>query len=49
MEPDCPTSMKNWQKGVNLTLLHEEYKVKCAGAGRVPYQYTQFCEIYRSW
>lgn len=50
MEPDCPYIHEELaKKGVNLTLLHEEYKVKCAGAGRVPYQYTQFCEIYRSW
>ena len=37
------------KKGVNLTLLHSEYKVYCASAGRVPYQFTQFCEIYRNW
>ena len=50
MEPDCAyIHTELAKKGVNLTLLHEEYKVKCAGAGRVPYQYTQFCEIYRSW
>ena len=50
MEPDCAyIHTELAKKGVNLTLLHEEYKVKCAGAGRVPYQYTQFCEIYRNW
>ena len=50
MEPDCAyIHTELARKGVNLTLLHEEYKVKCAGARRVPYQYTQFCEIYRSW
>ena len=50
MEPDCAyIHAELAKKGVNLTLLHEEYKVKCAGAGRVPYQYIQFCEIYRSW
>ena len=50
MEPDCTYIHGELaKKGVNLTLLHEEYKVKCAGVGRVPYQYTQFCEIYRSW
>ena len=50
MEPDCAyLHTELAKKGVNLTLLHEEYKVRCAGAGRVPYQYTQFCEIYRSW
>ena len=50
MEPDCAYIHKELaQKGVNLTLLHTEYKAKCACAGRVPYQYSQFCEIYRSW
>ena len=50
MEPDCANIHKELaKKGVNLTLLHNEYKVKCAGSGRVPYQYTQFCDIYRAW
>lgn len=50
MEPDCAyIHVELAGKGVNLTLLHTEYKAKCAAAGRVPYQYTQFCEIYRSW
>ena len=50
MEPDCAhIHTELAKKGVNLTLLHEEYKAKCASAGRVPYQYTQFCEIYRNW
>ena len=50
MEPDCAYIHRELaKKGVNLTLLHSEYKVDCASAGRVPYQYTQFCEIYRSW
>lgn len=50
LEPDC-----NWihrelaKKGVNLTLLWKEYQVTCLNAGRVPYQYTQFCDIYRAW
>ena len=35
--------------GVNLTLLHEEYKNKCLAEGTVPYRYTQFCELYRRW
>ena len=39
MEPDCAyIHTELARKGVNLTLLHEEYKVKCASAGRVPYQ-----------
>lgn len=50
MEPDYAYIHSELaKKGVNLTLLHEEYKVKCANAGRVPYQYSQFCENYRAW
>ena len=50
MEPDCTYIHKELaKKGVNLTLLHNEYKTKCASIGRVPYQYSQFCDIYRSW
>lgn len=50
MEPDCAyIHAELAKKGVNLTLLHNEYKVKCADAGRVPYQYSQFCDIYRAW
>ena len=50
MDPDCAYIHQELaKKGVNLTLLHSEYKVYCASAGRVPYQYTQFCEIYRNW
>lgn len=37
------------KKGVTLTLLWNEYKVFCSTTGHVPYQYTQFCEIYRAW
>ncbi len=49
MEPDYAYIHNELaKKGVNLTLLHAKYKVKCASAGRVPYQYTQFCELYRS-
>ena len=50
MEPDCAYIHKELvKKGVNLTLLHHEYQAMCASAGRVPYQYTQFCDTYRSW
>ncbi len=50
MEPDCAYIHNELaKKGVNLTLLWTEYKAKCTAANRVPYQYTQFCEIYRSW
>ena len=37
------------RKGVNMTLLWEEYCVKCNTDGTVPYMYTQFCEKYRQW
>ncbi len=50
MEPDCAYIHNELaKKGVNLSLLHNEYKVACMNAERVPYQYTQFCDIYRSW
>ena len=50
MEPDCAYIHEELsEKSVNLTLLWTEYKAKCAASNRVPYQYTQFCEIYRSW
>lgn len=37
------------KKGVNLTLLWSEYKVKAMELNKVPYQYTQFCDKYREW
>ena len=37
------------RKGVNLTLLWEEYCAKCNADGTVPYMYTQYCEKYRQW
>lgn len=50
MEPDCAyIHCELAKKGVNLTLLWNEYKARYASAGRVPYQYTQFCDTYRSW
>ena len=50
MEPDCEWIHKELPgKGVNLTLLWKEYKVKAINAGKVPYQYSQFCDIYRCW
>ncbi|MBP3899066.1 MAG: IS21 family transposase [Mogibacterium sp.] len=50
MEPDCEWIHRELPgKGVNLTLLWKEYKVNAINAGRVPYQYSQFCDIYRSW
>lgn len=35
------------RKGVNLTMLWEEYCAKCQSEGTVPYMYTQYCEKYR--
>ena len=37
------------RKGVNMTLLWEEYCTRCHADGTVPYMYTQFCEKYRQW
>lgn len=50
LAPDCSWIHKELaRKGVNLSLLWNEYQVNCANAGRISYQYTQFCEIYRNW
>ena len=50
LAPDCEWIHRELaRKGVNLTLLWSEYEAKCIAAGRVPYQYTQFCDIYRAW
>lgn len=50
MEPDYSCIHNELaKKGVNLTLLHYEYKAACANAQRVPYSYTQFCDLYRTW
>lgn len=50
LEPDCALIHRELaRKGVNLTLLWKEYGARCIAAGRVSYQYTQFCEIYRAW
>ena len=49
LEPDCAWIHRELaKKGVNLTLLWKEYQVNCSNVGRVPYQYTQFCDIYRA-
>ena len=50
MSPDCEHIHSELaKKGVNLTLLHSEYLAECEIIGHVPYQYTQFCDIYRHW
>lgn len=49
MNPDCEYIYKELaRKGVNLKLLWTEYKVSCESIDRVPYSYTQFCDIYRN-
>ncbi len=35
--------------GVTLTLLWAEYCETCYSEKTIPYQYTQFCDNYRSW
>ena len=37
------------KKGVNLSLLWNEYCTKCYSSGEIPYMYTQFCDKYRKW
>lgn len=37
------------KKGVNLTILWEEYSAKCQTEGSVPYMYSYFCEKYGRW
>lgn len=39
------------REGVTLQLLWEEYDAanQCDAAGRSPYRYSQFCELYRAW
>lgn len=35
--------------GVNLRLLHDEYRAECARRHKVPMGYTKFCEGYGAW
>jgi len=37
------------RKGVNLSLLWNEYCSECYANEEVPYMYTQFCDNYRKW
>jgi len=49
-QPDCEWIHRELaKKGVNMKLLWNEYQVKSADNGKVPYMYTNFCDIYRSW
>jgi transposase len=35
--------------GVTMTLLWDEYCNTCSDAGEIPYQYSQFCKLYRKY
>ena len=35
--------------GTNLTILWEEYCIRCNAEGSVPYMYSYFCEMYNCW
>lgn len=48
--PDCSYLHKELAKpGVTLTLLWSEYWEQCHSEQLIPYQYTQFCEYYRTY
>lgn len=48
--PDCSYIHKELAKpGVTLTLLWSEYCEVCKSENLIPYQYTQFCDYYRSY
>jgi transposase len=48
--PDCSYLHKELAKpGVTLTLLWSEYCEQCHSEQLIPYQYTQFCEYYRTF
>lgn len=35
--------------GVTMTLLWDEYCASCSDIGEIPYQYSQFCRMYRKY
>jgi transposase len=35
--------------GVTMTLLWDEYCSSCSGSGEIPYQYSQFCRLYKKY
>ena len=48
--PDCEVIHRELSKpGVTLTLLWDEYCRKCREGGEIPYQYSQYCKIYRKY
>lgn len=49
-EPDWEYVHKEMAKvGVNLRLLHDEYRERCRRTGKVAMGYTKFCGDYGSW
>ena len=45
VQPNCPyIHAELARKGVNMTLLWEEYCAKCHATGTMPYMYPLFCE-----
>lgn len=49
-EPDWEYVHKEMAKvGVNLRLLHDEYKERCRRTGKVAMGYTKFCGDYGDW
>ena len=49
-EPDWEYVHKEMAKvGVNLRLLHDEYRAECARHHKVSMGYTKFCEDYGDW
>lgn len=48
--PDCEYIHRELAKpGVTMTLLWDEYCRKCRDGGEIPYQYSQFCKLYRKY
>ena len=50
MQPDFEWVHKELGRtGVTLLLLWNEYAIKTRRSGKIPYQYSFFCEKYREW
>jgi transposase len=48
--PDYETIHKEISKpGVTMTLLWDEYCRSCRESGEIPYQYSQYCRLYRKY
>lgn len=49
-KPDCEMMYKELQKpGVTRTLLWEEYSREVKAAGKIPLQYSQFCNYFNHY